>query len=71
MQVLVGQVFAAWRRAERLAESYPDGSPERAAAADACRRLRDLYQDLTRGTAHSEAEHAEVLELIADLAENT
>ncbi len=39
--------MAAWRRAERLAQTLPEGSSERAAAERACERLRDAYQELT------------------------
>ena len=47
MQKLVAEIMAAWRRAERLAESLPAESPERDAANRACQRLRDAYQELT------------------------
>ena len=32
MQKLVAEIMAAWRRAERLAASLPEGSPEHDAA---------------------------------------
>lgn len=54
MQTLVAEILTAWRRAERLAESLPSGSPEEAAANRACEHLRDAYQELTRsGVAHT------------------
>ena len=56
MQTLVAEVLAAWRRAERLAEELPEGTPDRAAALVACERLRDLYHDLTRRGLVTEAE---------------
>jgi hypothetical protein len=53
MQTLVAEILTAWRRAERLAESQPPGSPEEAAAQRACDHLRDAYHELTRsGVAH-------------------
>jgi len=36
MQKLVAEIMAAWRRAERLAESMPECSAEREAALRAC-----------------------------------
>ena len=48
MQALVAEVLAAWRRAERLSEQLPPGTPEHSAAVNASERLRDLYGDLTR-----------------------
>jgi hypothetical protein len=54
MQKLVAEIMAAWRRAERLANELPAGSPERAAAETACDRLRDAFQELTMsGVAHA------------------
>jgi hypothetical protein len=47
MQKLVAEIMAAWRRAERLSATLPQGSPEHAAAVTACARLRDAYQELT------------------------
>jgi hypothetical protein len=44
---LVAEVLAAWRRAERLANTLPAGSAERQAAERASERLRDAYQELT------------------------
>ena len=48
MQTLVAEILAAWRRAERLVRELPEGTPEHAAALDACQRLRGLYRDLTK-----------------------
>lgn len=54
MQTLVAEILTAWRRAERLEESLPDGSPEQIAAQRACDHLRDAYQELTHsGVAHA------------------
>jgi hypothetical protein len=47
MQKLVAEIMAAWRRAERLSATLPQGSAEHAAAETACARLRDAYQELT------------------------
>jgi hypothetical protein len=47
MQKLVAEIMAAWRRAERLSDTLPPGSPEHDAAERACERLRDAYQELT------------------------
>jgi hypothetical protein len=47
LQKLAAEILAAWRRAERLTNVLPEGSPERLAAERACERLRDAYQDLT------------------------
>ena len=61
MQTLVAQVLAAWRRAERLTDELPADTPEHAAAVAACKRLRRVYQDLTRWdgwTAEEEAREA-------------
>jgi hypothetical protein len=54
VQKLVAEIMAAWRRAERLAETLPDGSPERKAAQLACERLGQAFQELTHsGVAHA------------------
>lgn len=47
LQKLVAEIMAAWRRAERLTQTLPDGSPERAAAERVCERLRDAFLELT------------------------
>lgn len=41
MQKLVAEIMAAWRRAERLSATLPEGTPEHDAAERACARLRD------------------------------
>ena len=67
MQTLVAEILAAWRRAERLAESLEPGSPERVAVDHACERLRDAYQELTSsGVAHV-LTASEAKKLIANL----
>jgi len=54
VQKLVAEIMAAWRRAERLTETLPEGSPEHEAAQRACERLRDAFQELTHsGVAHA------------------
>ena len=68
MQKLVAEIMAAWRRAERLAATLPDGSPERAAAQRACDRLRDAYQDLTHSGVATAISAAEARMLLADAA---
>jgi hypothetical protein len=49
MQTLVAEILAAWRRADRLTHELEPGTPDHAAATEACERLRDLYRDLTTG----------------------
>lgn len=67
MQTLVAEILAAWRRAERLADSLESGSPERIAVDRACAQLRDAYQGLTSsGVAHVLTAR-EARELIAHL----
>jgi hypothetical protein len=67
MQTLVAEILAAWRRAERLAETLEAGTPERAAVDRACERLRDAYQELTEsGVAHGLTAR-EAAELIKNL----
>ena len=48
MQTLVAAVLAAWREADRLVSTFPEGSAEQAAAQRAHDLLRDLYRDLAR-----------------------
>ena len=68
MQKLVAEIMAAWRRAERLARELPVGSPERAAAENACDRLREAFQELTHsGVAHA-ISAAEARQLLKDAA---
>lgn len=47
MLTLIPDVLAAWRNAQRLAESLPTGTAEHAAAVAARDRLHDLYLFLT------------------------
>jgi hypothetical protein len=68
MQKLVAEIMAAWRRAEQIAASMPDGSPERDAAQRACDRLRDAYQELTHSGVASAITAAEARLLLVDTA---
>lgn len=68
MQKLVAEIMAAWRRAERLAHSLPEGSPEREAAQRACDKLRDAYQELTHSGVATAITTAEAQLLLADAA---
>ena len=68
MQKLVAEIMAAWRRAERLAESLPAESPERDAANRACQRLRDAYQELTHSGVAAALTAAEARLLVRDAA---
>ena len=68
MQKLVAEIMAAWRRAERLASSMPEGSAEREAAQRACDRLRDAYQELTHSGVATAITTAEARMLLADAA---
>ena len=68
MQKLVAEIMAAWRRAERLAESLPADSPERDAANRACQRLRDAYQELTHSGVAAALTAAEARLLVRDAA---
>jgi hypothetical protein len=65
---LVAEIMAAWRRAERLATSLPEGSPERLAAQRACNRLRDAYQELTHSGVADALTAAEARLLLRDAA---
>ena len=65
MQTLIAEVLAAWRRAERLSETLPADSLERAAAEVASKRLRVLYVDLTKVA--GEVDDATARALLADL----
>lgn len=68
MRKLVAEIMAAWRRAERLATTLPEGSAERAAAERASERLRDAFQELTHsGVAHA-LSAAEAALLLQDAA---
>ena len=68
MQKLVAEIMAAWRRAERLARTLPEGSPERRAAESACERLRDAYQELTHSGVAEALTVAEARLLLKDAA---
>jgi hypothetical protein len=68
MQKLVAEIMAAWRRAERLANTLPADSPERAAAERASQRLRDAYQELTHSGVAAALTAAEARMLLKDAA---
>lgn len=68
MQKLVAEILAAWRRAERLAGTLPEGSLERDAAQRASDRLRDAYQELTHSGVAAALTAAEAKLLLADAA---
>jgi hypothetical protein len=68
MQKLVAEIMAAWRRAERLAATLPEGSAERAAAQRASDRLRDAYQELTHSGVATAITAGEARMLLADAA---
>jgi len=68
MQKLVAEIMAAWRRAERLADTLPADSPERAAAERASHRLRDAYQELTHSGVAAALTAAEARLLLKDAA---
>ena len=69
MQTLVAEILAAWRRAERLSEQLPPGTPEHDAAQRACERLRDLYHELTTSGIAQPMTHADARALLAELSE--
>ena len=68
MQKLVAEILAAWRRAERLSSSLPDGTAEHAAAERACERLRDAYLELTHSGVAAALSAAEARLLLRDAA---
>ena len=68
MQKLVAEVMAAWRRAERLANTLPPDSPEHHAAQRTCDRLRDAYQELTHSGVAAALTAAEARLLLMDAA---
>jgi hypothetical protein len=68
VQKLVAEIMAAWRRAERLAATLPDESPEHAAAQRASDRLRDAYQELTHSGVAEALTAAEARMLLSDAA---
>jgi len=47
MSLAVAEVLGLWREAERLLESIPEQSPDRALVEEEVDRLHDLYQRLT------------------------
>jgi len=67
MQTLVAEILAVWRRAERLADSLPDGSPQQIGARLASERLRDLYHELTSTGAATPTTDADARSLLAEL----
>lgn len=68
MQKLVAEIMAAWRRADRLAQSLPTDSAEREAAERTCERLRDAYQELTDSGVAEALTAAEAKLLLRDVA---
>ena len=68
MQKLVAEILAAWRRAERLSTTLPEGSNERDAADRASHRLRDAYHELTHSGVAEALSAAEARLLLADAA---
>ena len=68
MQKLVAEIMAAWRRAERLADTLAPDSPEHDAAQRACERLRDAYQELTHSGVAATLTAAEAKLLLRDAA---
>ena len=68
MQKLVAEIMAAWRRAERLANTLPPDSPEHDAAQRACARLGDAYQELTHSGVAAALSAAEAQLLLKDAA---
>jgi hypothetical protein len=70
VQKLVAEIMTAWRRAERLTTSLPEGSRERDAAQRASNRLRDAYQELTHSGVAAALTAAEAKLLVADAAKD-
>jgi hypothetical protein len=68
LQKLVAEIMAAWRRAERLAQTLPEASRERQAAERACERLRDAYQELTHSGVAEALTTADAKILLRDAA---
>jgi hypothetical protein len=68
VQKLAAEIMAAWRRAERLVDTLPDGSPEREAARRASDRLRDAFQELTHSGVVEQLSAAEARLLLRDAA---
>jgi hypothetical protein len=70
MQKLAAEILAAWRRAERLAANLPEGSPEHVAAARACERLKEAFQELTHSGVASQLSAGEARLLLRDAADD-
>jgi hypothetical protein len=70
MQKLVAEILAAWRRAERLEQSLPPGTPAHDAARRACERLRDAYSDLVNSGAVTPMSDDQARELVRDVADD-
>jgi hypothetical protein len=70
VQKLVAEIMAAWRRADRLSGTLPDGSAEQAAARRASDRLRDAYQELTHSGVAAALTAADARLLLADAAQD-
>ena len=68
MQKLVAEILAAWRRADRLEQSLPPGSPAQQAALRACERLRDAYHELVSSGAVAALTDDEARVLVRDVA---
>jgi hypothetical protein len=64
VKTLLVEILAAWRRAERLTNTLEPGTPDHAAAQNACERLRDLYHDLARSGMDSEHTREEAVALL-------
>ena len=70
MQTLVAEILAAWRRAERLEQSLPPGSPAQQAAQRACERLRDAYHELVSSGAVAPMSEAEARRFVSRVADD-
>ena len=68
MQKLAAEILAAWRRAERLSDTLPEGTPEHTAAVRACDKLRDAFQELTHSGVVGAIGAAEARLLLQDAA---
>ena len=71
MQTLDAEILAAWRRADRLTRELEPGTPDHAAATEACTRLRDLYRDLTTGGVVAPVSEADARALLSELDAET
>ena len=70
MRKLVAEIMAAWRRAERLVETLPEGTAEHAAALRACENLRTAFQELTHSGVAEALSMAEARLLVVDAADD-